>query len=311
MNSKSHNSIVNQAPDWWQHSIQAWIELYDFFSDETLANPANWQKLTKGLSNHNYKLTLTHNNEKPFYFVQVINLDNIALLPQCDDKQEVQSMFSYLASKPSLQPWLVNCHLYTSSIRVFDWVESEPLTINQFDPDGILSTAITQPYLAPNSLLFSVCNFMTKLHDIKMPSTGRAQLVRINIQQHLRGYHQLAFERAPDHSKDINQLLRQSLPITKDFNPSKLCHNDLSLNNLLWNNENASLKVIDWEYACYSDPIMDLAGFLLNFQLAGQQQQIFVDLYSDKTGTDISSDKLNSMKQLCQNISTLWQFCSF
>lgn len=310
MNNKSHKPIVNQPPQWWRYSFQAWADLSGFFSDVGLTKRSNWKKLTKGLSNHNYKLTLTSNNREQFYFVQVINFDNLPLLPQGEKGQTAQPVLTYLANKPSIKSWLVDCYLSTPAIRVFDWVDFESLTIDNFNPGFASSMDLTPPFFTRDAFLLDVGDFMASLHNLEISPKGHQQPVKIDIQQHLRGYHQLAIERAPERSKHIEQLLGQSLQIAEEFNPYQLCHNDLSLNNLLWLGTPARLKVIDWEYACFSDPIMDLAGFLINFQLDFRQQQSFVEQYSNKTGTVIHPDKLTNMKQLCQNISALWQFCS-
>ena len=309
MNDNYHKPTVNRAPDWWQHPIQAWIDLSDFYSDDGLTNPANWRRLNQGQTNYNYELTLTGKNHKKNYFVQVVNINNLAMLPQGDKDQAVQPVLSYLANKSSIEPWLVDCYLCTPSIRVFDWVNFKPLTANCFNPELSSSQDLAYPFTGCDAFLLTVVDFMTSLHDLEA-SSQQQQPVRLDIQKHLRGYHQLAKEHAPEHSKTIERLLTQSLPIAEKFSPDKFCHNDLSLNNLLWIGEQGRLKVIDWEYACFSDPTMDLAGFLLNFQLNSQQQQHFVEQYSTKTGTQINPDKLRNMKQLCQNISALWQFCS-
>lgn len=310
MNNKSHNPTVDQPPNWWQHPVLAWINLSDFFSDDAITNQVNWQKLTQGQSNHNYKLTLTSDNIKHIYFVQVVNLDNLAMLPQENENHTAQPALDYLANKPSLKSWLVDCFLSTPSVRVFDWVDFQPLAIDWFNPELASSKNLTQAFFACDAFLLSVGDFMTNLHNLEIPLKEHHQPIHLDIRQHLTGYHQLATKRSPQHSEHIGRLLRQSLPLAEEFSPDKLCHNDLSLNNLLWIGEQTQLKVIDWEYACYSDPVMDLAGFLLNFQLNAHQQKSFVDRYSNKTKTVINADKLKNMKQLCQNISALWRFCS-
>ncbi len=309
MSNKPHKPTVDEPPNWWQHPAQTWIDLRAFFSDIKLTNPANWQQLTRGLSNFNYKLSLTSDDRRQFYFVQVINSNNLALLPQGNNNRATQSVLDYLTNRSSIKPWLIDCYFSTSSIRVFEWIDFEPLTIDRFNPEIISSTNQAQAFFTYDTFCSSVSDFMASLHNMGA-SNEQQQLVTIDIQQHLRDYHQLAMERAPDHSEQIKQLLRQALLIAEPFIPSKLCHNDLNLNNLLWINAQTPLKVIDWEYACYSDPLMDLAGFLLNFQFNHQQQQNFIEQYSNKTGTVIHPDSLKNMKQLCQIISKLWQFCS-
>ncbi len=308
MNNKSHSATLSQMPDWWKHSMQAWLDLTEFFSVEQSALPANWQRLTKGQSNFNYKLTLKKENAKKLYFIQVVNVENLVLLPQ--NKAEQQPVLSFLRQYSLMKYWLVDCYLSTPSVRVFDWIEFKPLSVNLFNPEVSRLTNSVQEKFLYDDFLSSVSEFISRLHKIENLHGDRKQPVTIDIRQHLIRYHQLASKRSPEHIEHIDRLLQHSLPLTEEFTPHKLCHNDLSLNNLLWDDARSQLKVIDWEYACYSDPVMDLAGFLLNFQLNNRQQQTFVEQYAEKTGLFINPDKLRNMNQLCKNISTLWQFCS-
>ncbi len=277
-----------QVPKWWHHSGQSWIDLGSFFPAEQIANQVHWQKLIQGQTNYNYQLTLSEKN----YFVQIVNTANLDLLPQ--RKQNQQPILKHLSNFSSITPWLVECYLNTPSVRAFQWFDTEAYQ-TAFNQSSFLSTCI---------------EFLTRLHQIEISPELQAQLPVIDIQQHLQRYYRLALNHSSQNSKQIEMLYQHTQQTAQDFVASRLCHNDLSMNNLLWNNTRSRLKVIDWEYACYSDPVMDLAGLLLNLHLNEQQQTGLIKHYSSKLNVDIPPEKLVKMKQLCQNISALWQFCS-
>ena len=66
------------------------------------------------------------------------------------------------------------------------------------------------------------------------------------------------------------------------------------------------LVVIDWEYACISDPLFDLAGVCINFKLNQSQQKKLILNYSENLGLYPHWDKYNKMKELYQIINTFW-----
>jgi thiamine kinase-like enzyme len=308
MNVKPRGPISLQVPKWWHHSGQSWIDLGEFFPAEQITNQAYWQKLPQGQTNYNYQLTLSKPLSKQNYFVQVVNTANIDLLPQCQLPQ--QPILQHLACFPSIKPWLVECYLNTPSIRVFQWFETENTPTNLVTADCAKLTDSAQTGSEQTAYLSSVSEFITQLHSIEISSEQREQLPNIDIQQHLRRYYRLALNHSPQDIKQIEMLFQHAQQTAQDFVASGLCHNDLSVNNLLWNGALSRLKVIDWEYACYSDPVMDLAGLLLNLHLNEQQQRDLIKHYSSRLDVEIRPEKLVKMKQLCQNISVLWHFCS-
>lgn len=298
------NSNLQQPPNWWHHSALAWTDLVTFFPikgiNDQLTEPSHWQRLSKGQSNHNYQFSFSQN----YYFVQIVNEGNANLLPQGVKKPESvsieTSMLNFLFQQTSISPRLVECYVNTRLVRVFKWVQAEPISAYLFKK----TTFDQQP------LLSSIGDFVIDLHSIEVNSQQLKYLPYIEIEQYLDRYHRLAIIKTPQQSKKIKTLLQSALHLSQDFVASKICHNDLSFNNFLWDRSNTTLKVIDWEYACYSDPIMDLAGLMLNCQLNKTQQIDFIERYSKQLKVDVSASKLSDMKQLTQHISKLWQFAS-
>jgi len=287
---------LKQPPDWWAHEVEHWVELSNFFSSEQVNQIINkncWQKLATGQSNYNYRLVLASKNTDKSYFVQLVNLDNQILLPKVNQLPVLQLLDRY----PDLRPWLVSCHLNTSSVRIFAWIDSSPVSPSNFD----------------NLLFSSMVDFLTQLHSKKISSSEIAQYPVINIIEHLQKYRRLALLKAPDSKKQIEDTYQQAVSLTSNFIANRLCHNDLSLSNLLWDKQQHQLKVVDWEYACYSDPVMDIAGLLINCHFNEKQEKHFVENclpkdYLEQIDLKTSFEKLSGMKQLFMNLSRLWMF---
>ena len=282
MNSNSH-----QPPDWWGHSSETWANLVDYFCIDEIAIPSCWQKLTNGQSNNNYRLQIAEKT----YFVQLVNPHNTALLP-LGSHVILEKLYCY----QSVKPWLVDCYLNLPSLRIFAWFENIPTKSSRFD---------YQPFF------LSLLEFLAELHSLKLDKSNQVEPQPvIDIQEYLVRYRQLALQSSPQHSQEIQALFCQAANFSQNFEATAICHNDMSLNNLLWSNRHSQLKIVDWEYACYSDPMMDLAGLVLSCQLDKRQENRLIIQYKDRMSTQICLSKLNEMKQLCQIISKLWLFAS-
>jgi len=284
------NKLLMQ-PDWWTHSSRSWQELSDFFSIGHLSVKTNWRHLAKGQSNYNYQFLYPDKGITKSYFVQIINSENQKLLPQVNQPPIIKRLTDY----PWLNQWLVDCYLNTNRVRIFPWVNSLPIT----------SETLAQPFLS------MLGKFLIRLHSEKNTFNTHSQLPVIDIDSHLQRYRKLALENSPQSANQIDLYYRESKKLTRNFIASHLCHNDLSPNNILWNNISLELKIIDWEYACYSDVVMDIANLIINFGLNKQQEKNLIKLYSEQIGLKIPPLKLSKMKQLCQYISILWRLSSF
>jgi len=283
-----------KPPDWWSFSTQAWEELIGFFSAEEIILQSNWQELTLGQSNYNFQLCTGSNSDCNKYFIQIINAKNQELLPKVKRPPILQRLDQY----PRLKPWLVNSYINTSHVRVFAW----------FD------TSLVSTVIFTDSLISSLTAFLIQLHSEKITSNSSASLPVIDITQHLDRYRKLAIDKSPEESKQIGTIYQKAALLTQTFVADRLCHNDLSPNNLLWDARHSILKVIDWEYACYSDPVMDIAGLITSCKLSEQQQKYLLDGYLEQIDLKVSTTelfkKLSKMKQLSQHISSLWQFAN-
>jgi len=286
------NDKTLTPPSWWIHSRESWKDLLCFFSADLISIQPNWHKLTIGQSNYNYRLTLPSKDVDTSYFIQVVNLDNQPLLPKVNQPPILQRLDQY----PALKPWLVKCYINTHCVRVFKWVDAQCISPRSFD-DRFLS---------------SLTDFLIQLHSEKKSFNSTCKSPIIDITEHLKGYRQIALQKSPEDSKKIELCYQHAKTLSAEFVADRLCHNDLNLNNLLWDSHREKLTIIDWEYACYSDPMMDIAGLIVNCQLSKRQEEhllanYLVKIYLEQIDLSISSKKLSNMKQLFQHISALWQ----
>ncbi|MGX5175168.1 phosphotransferase [Aliikangiella sp. IMCC44653] len=267
-------------PNWWPYSATSWQQLsvvvatLDVSCLEELSNEANWRPQAGGVTNFNYCLTLGHKK----LFVQMIDASKLERLPQ----KNFYPICKLLSHNQKIQPWLAKCYLDAAEIRIFEWLDAMPLSAEYFDD----SQNIDQ-----------LCLFLSYLHaDI-------GTLPILNMKAHLQHYYDLAVAAHPEKETTYTQYLKQGLIFSKSFVPSKTCHNDLSPGNIL---KGDSLYIIDWEYCCISDPLFDLAGVSLNFNLNSEQELRLLKCYSNLSSTFFHKDKFYEMKSLYDLVCKLW-----
>ena len=271
------------TPDWWPHNVESWIEVSDNFSDQEILDPSNWQQLPQGQSNYNYQLNLSSDS----FFVQSVNPKNVLLLP--NPERRVSQI--ELSRFTEIKPWLVDCYVDNIHLKISSWFESVDSSNLDFDDHRI----ITQ-----------LANFLINLHSVEESQIKESCFPRLDIKSHFINYYEKAMFLHPDKKDHFDATLESAIKLSAEFKASKLCHHDLSPSNLLWSDTKEKLKVIDWEYACISDPYVDLANLLINCQLDPAQQAKLLDLYSSGLGFTLSPTKIENMMVLCQHINVLW-----
>ncbi len=83
-----------------------------------------------------------------------------------------------------------------------------------------------------------------------------------------------------------------------------LCHSDLHRHNLI--DGAAGLTVLDWEYAHYSDPYWDLAGWLSANDLAEPDQRLLLEAYLGRAPRTPELQRLLAMLWLYDYVCLLW-----
>lgn len=270
----------NDSPDWWHFSQNAWMNLCDYFSLEDTAyrsaieEKSNWLAIGGGVTNDSFCLDL---GDKKL-FVQLVDKDKLARLPE--------SVFTpvgrALSHKEVLRKWLPNCYFDSENLRIFEW-----LNVTQTSAENFNSA----------DFVHKLCEFLTALHgDI-------STLPMLDIKKHLNNYYQLALLNNKRSEATLKIDLEHALSLSKDFVASKTCHNDLSPGNILLGSQ---LYVVDWEYSCIGDPVFDLAGISINFNLENEQERQLFDTYIDVSGTYFHIDKFYRMKRLYSLVCKLW-----
>ena len=274
---------MTQTPDWWPHNVESWLEVVENFSHADISNPSNWQRLPQGLSNYNYKLSLSPDS----FFVQSVNPKNISLLPN-PERRVSQLELSQFAE---IKPWLVDCYVDNIHLKISKWFDSVDDSAIDLDDNFVIS---------------DLAAFLANLHSIDETLIQNKNFPTLDIKTHLTSYYEKAVFLNPYKKRHFQAILESGVKLADDFNPHKLCHNDLGRPNLLWNEREKQLKVIDWEYCCISDPYGDFASLVLNCQLNAAQQSKLLEIYNDKMHATISRSKLEKMILLCQKVNVLW-----
>ncbi len=250
----------------------------------------NWRPISIGRSNISYCFS----GNKQNYFIQIIIQSNNQFLPYersiALDKVVTPKSFRKLSS------CLVDTYFQSNEVRIQQWFESESLNIR-------LNGSI--------KIIDFLAKFLADLHSVKS-----IQLPNFDLNKHLHKYRMIALSKDKNKNliSEINTCLEQSLSMLKWYQCCTLCHYDLNLNNILINKKNMKIKIVDWEYVCIGDPILDLAAVIKNFELSGEQENHFISCYKNSISKclldkiNISNKKLDNMKRLNQCIYQLWEY---
>jgi thiamine kinase-like enzyme len=294
-------SKINK-PQWWQHSASAWNEVDSFLSDYNALNRSkknqteehfevdNWRTISTGRSNNSYYFS----NSKCKLFIQIINRSNNKFLPYesaiCLEKIIDADEYSRIS------PWIVETFFESKEVRIQQWIESESLDLSLNKNEKIIEL---------------LAKFLADLHQItsnKLPS--------FNLKEHLMKYQTIALSKVKNRElkQEINTCLEKAVLLLETYQGLTLCHYDLNLNNILINKKTSIIKVIDWEYVCIGDPILDITAIISNLEFAKEQEIYFISCYRkffDKRKfvmLNLSETKLNNMKLLNQYIYQLWEY---
>lgn len=284
--------MVNQRqPIWWPHSSESWHQLSHYFAAISIIEKSCWKKISHGIANYNYQLVVSDR----LYFVQLINQDNLALLPQANGFPDLTQLVIF----SKLNSWLAPCLFLSPLVRIFNWVDSPIVNVQT------ISTAAYQ-----RSFLI----FLTTLHSEKKTlNTTSKTLPSVNIVEHLSHYQTLASQRYSDSHKilsSINVAVDQAIELSTDFSATTFCHNDLSLSNQLWDKQSQQLTILDWEYACFNDPIFELANYFNALQLNENEQLSFIKEYQRISQIPVDLNKLKNMKKLATITNFVWELLS-
>jgi len=290
-------NIETKAPKWWLYGEQAWQPIIQFFNRDEIKDASLWQQLKSGQSNISFRLRI---NAK-YYFIQLPSARNNLLRPF---KGKYAPLDRRLMVSP-MKHWLTTHYVDLPEVCISQWVENDPQYIR----------------FSNKQLREQLIDFLEQLHkssttqtefQTNNPQQKATDLLAmpLNMEQHINHYFELAIEAQPEQQTAIELLRREGLFFAQSYEPKCFCHSDLNPYNLLWDANKVELKVIDWEYACYSDPLLDLAGLIVNWQLSLEEQNQLVEAYQQRMDSLIERQKLKDMGCLSIVLSKLWHFAS-
>ena len=99
------------------------------------------------------------------------------------------------------------------------------------------------------------------------------------------------------------ELQRLASMYETNFLPSVLCHNDLVAANIL---DDGKLWLIDFEYALYAHPILDLASLAGMNNYDAAQRNLLVEMYFDTESIPFSQVQLDEVIRLQLLLSYFW-----
>lgn len=232
------------------------------------------EAINGGVVNKSYALT----DNQVRYFVKVFAPDIWVNIDRAQQfTQQIQLALAGLAPQP----------FYLSSAQSFQvdkWAQGQSLL------EGKLTQTQKYQYLAKTlAKIHSLENSQTlSLAPLDLPAKWREYIVK--SQQKLT-------------LTNIQHLEARWVSMTEEH--SCVCHNDLSLQHVLFN---ASGIVFDWEYAAYSSPYFDIASSLLINSTNLECENILLKEYAIITGIPLSEveQKVTLMKPITHLTNQLW-----
>ncbi|WP_025819711.1 phosphotransferase [Shewanella marina] len=247
--------------------------------------------MSGGLSNHNYMVETRKGR-------WAVRHNSDASNTICNRPSEVANWL--LAEQVGIAPKLVwvseHQHYYVSRF------------IKQTRPWKKLNCESQEPYYWPGAERL-LLDLLLKLQQLPLPDNvfsmfGQFQAYQQQLQrlavlnQHSRWQH------AYQELQELDAQVRAGLTgLQACLIKPQYCHRDLNSNNLLFSKQ--QLYCIDFEYACASHPLYELAVVLCSHQLSTNQQQWLIENYL------MSHPNLtpNSGAQLTSAIDCYWYFC--
>jgi thiamine kinase len=140
-----------------------------------------------------------------------------------------------------------------------------------------------------------MAELLRRVHALPVPAQARAMSPASWIGIYRGRPDPFLQETAASKTKDLAALPRP---------PGVVCHSDLHLQNLI--ECDASLMLLDWEYAHVSDPFWDVAGWSANndFDLASQRQ--LLTAYLGEAPTPHQSARFRLLYWLYDYVCLLW-----
>ena len=236
------------------------------------------EAINGGVVNKSYALT----DNQVRYFVKVFAPDIWVNIDRAQQfTQQIQLALAGLAPQP----------FYLSSAQSFQvdkWAQGQSL----------LECKLTQKekyqYLAKT---------LAKVHSLE--NIQKLSFASLDLPTKWREYIAKSQEKLNLTQTLINMQHLEAIWYSMTEENSCVCHNDLSLQHVLFN---ASGIVFDWEYAAYSSPYFDIASSLLINKATLVCEKILLKEYANITCIPLSEveEKVTLMKPIADLTNQLW-----
>ncbi|WDL75189.1 NTP transferase domain-containing protein [Helicobacter winghamensis] len=163
---------------------------------------------------------------------------------------------------------------YPSNIKLTTFLQGyKPLTKEQLNP----------------AMLEKLISAIQTLHNFK--HKNHPSFSKILLNNEIKTYESLA--KIPllsrQEHKDITQITKEA-----DLKESVLCHRDLQLPNILYNTQDSTIKLIDFEFAGFCTPIWEFGNLAGELELSKEQIKLILKLVPNLTYKEILQGKLIS-----------------
>ena len=234
-------------------------------------------KITGGITNQNYKVTLKNNKN---YFVRICNE-----IPEHLIKRENEINASNAASNIGASPKLIYSN---NKLLVFDFIQGKTLSERDVQENVI-----------------ELVKLLKKVHtDIPKKLKGVSQIFWVF--HVIRHYNNFLNNNESKYKKILKDLLIKSEEIENQSSPFEIVygHNDLLAANFI--RKNKKFYLVDWEYAGYNTPLFDLGGLSSNNNFNKQQEKIMLENYFEKKVGNSLMHKFNCIKAASLLRETMW-----
>jgi thiamine kinase-like enzyme len=210
---------------------------------------ASIEVLGGGLTNHNYKVTLSGGDA---YVLRIAGRDTHLL----GIDRSVEHEASLAAAAAGVGPPVV---AFVQGCLVTRFIAGEIPAIEQMrSPDrlGRVAEALRAVHAAPEIAgEFDSFRIVEAYRDTVLAHGGRV----------------------PDRFADAAALASR-IERTREGAPRRLCHNDLLNANFI--DDGTAMRIVDWEYAGMGDAFFDLANFAINHELDHAQSRMLLEAYA-------------------------------
>ncbi len=244
-------------------------------------------EISGGMTNNNYKITLSEDNELQFRIPgagteNLVNRHNEIINTKAIDSLEINVATFYINNVDGVKiSKYVKCAETLSNLTV-------ATTENMVNISFILKRLHTSDVKMNNT--FSFINLIKEYESIIISKTNKDYI----------GEKYPYFTEQKEKIERLNDKIQQ----LESFNICP-CHNDLVPENFI-KSRDGKIFLIDWEYSGYNNPLWDLAAFILESELTEYKEQHFLKLYFQRPILEEEYFQINFYKATQDILWSLW-----